>query len=139
MFVDLRGFTAFTDVAEPEEVEAVLREFHAAMGPLVTQYEGTVDRFAGDGILIFFNDPLPIAEPGPARGAMALEMQACFVPLRARMVEARITTSISESASPRALRRWAPSASRGAGIIRRSAAWSTWRRACATRPRARRY
>ena len=69
VFLDLRGFTAFTDAAEPEEVEAVLREFHDAMGTLVTQYEGTVDRFAGDGILIFFNDPLPIPDLRPSRGA----------------------------------------------------------------------
>ena len=86
-FLDLRGFTAFTDSAEPEEVEAVLREFHNAMGTLVTQYEGTVDRFAGDGILVFFNDPLPIPDPGVRGARMALEMQARFSPLRARWLK----------------------------------------------------
>ena len=64
VFVDLRGFTAFTDAAEPEEVEAVLRDYHAAMGAVAIEYDATLDRFAGDGILIFFNDPLPIPEPG---------------------------------------------------------------------------
>ena len=64
VFVDLRGFTAFTDSAEPEEVEAVLRDYHAAMGALVAEHEGTLDRFAGDGILIFFNDPLPVPRAG---------------------------------------------------------------------------
>jgi len=87
VFVDLRGFTAFTDSAEPEEVEAVLRKFHGAMGTLVTQYEGTVDRFAGDGILIFFNDPLAMDAPGLHAAQMALGMQACFAPLRAEWLK----------------------------------------------------
>ena len=85
VFLDLRGFTAFTDVAEPEEVEGVLREFHDAMGTLVTQYEGTLDRFAGDWI--FFNDPLPISDPGLRAARMTLEMQAAFAPLRARWLK----------------------------------------------------
>ena len=87
VFVDLRGFTAFTDAAEPEEVEAVLRDFHAAMGALITESEGTIDRFAGDGILIFFNDPLPVAEPGKRAARMALAMQKSFAPLRARWLK----------------------------------------------------
>ena len=84
VFADLRGFTAFTDSAEPEEVESMLREYHAMMGPLVVEYEGTLDRFAGDGILIFFNDPLPVPDaPGRAAG-MALAMQQRFCDLRKR-------------------------------------------------------
>ncbi|MET0344724.1 MAG: response regulator [Casimicrobiaceae bacterium] len=82
VFVDLRGFTAFTDSAEPEEVQAALGEFHGAMGPIIAEHEGTLDRFAGDGILIFFNDPLPVDDPGPRAARMALAMQARFVPLR---------------------------------------------------------
>jgi adenylate cyclase len=82
VFVDLRGFTAFTDSAEPEEVESVLREYHTAMGALVTECDGTVDRFAGDGILIFFNDPRPITEPAKRAAKMALAMHARFAPLR---------------------------------------------------------
>jgi len=87
VFLDLRGFTAFTDAAEPEEVEAVLREYHAVMGALVTQYEGTLDRFAGDGILLFFNDPLPIADGAKRAAKMAVEMQERFAPLRARWLK----------------------------------------------------
>lgn len=87
VFVDLRGFTAFTDSAEPEEVETVLRAYQAAMGPIVTEFGGTLDRFAGDGILIFFNDPLPIAEPGQRAATMALAMQKRFVPLRERWLK----------------------------------------------------
>jgi len=84
VFSDLRGFTAFTDVAEPEDVQAVLHEYQSAMGAIVASHEGTLDRFAGDGILIFFNDPLPIAEPGKRAATMALQMQSAFVPLRER-------------------------------------------------------
>jgi adenylate cyclase len=84
VFVDLRGFTAFTDAAEPEEVEAVLRDYQAAMGGVAIEYDGTLDRFAGDGILIFFNDPLPINEPGRRAATMALTMQSRFAPLRER-------------------------------------------------------
>jgi class 3 adenylate cyclase len=84
VFVDLRGFTAFTDSVEPEEVETTLREYHDAMGKLIAEHEGTLDRFAGDGILIFFNDPLPIAQPGCRAVAMAVAMQECFAPLQER-------------------------------------------------------
>ena len=84
VFVDLRGFTAFTDSAEPEEVESVLKAYHAAMGALIAEHGGTVDRFAGDGILIFFNDPLPVPDAARRSTAMALAMQACFRPLKAQ-------------------------------------------------------
>jgi class 3 adenylate cyclase len=84
VFLDLRGFTAFTDSAEPEEVEAVLRDYHGTMGPLITKWNGTLDRFAGDGILIFFNDPLPVPEAATSAATMALEMQRHFAPLRER-------------------------------------------------------
>ena len=84
VFVDLRGFTAFTDAAEPEEVQSVLREYHATMGALINEYEGTLDRFAGDGILIFFNDPLPVPDAARRAAAMALRMQQRFRALRSR-------------------------------------------------------
>jgi class 3 adenylate cyclase len=84
VFADLRGFTPFTDRAEPEEVQAVLRDYHTAMGAVVNAHDGTIDRFAGDGILIFFNDPFPAPEPGRRAAAMALAMQADFAPLKAQ-------------------------------------------------------
>jgi class 3 adenylate cyclase len=74
-FFDLRGFTAFTETADPEEVMGVLGEFHAAMGRLITQHEGTLERFTGDGIMVFFNDPQPVADPAPRAARMALAMQ----------------------------------------------------------------
>ena len=87
VFVDLRGFTAFTDSAEPEEVQAVLREYHEAMGPLIAGHEGTLDRFAGDGILVFFNDPLPTPDPAKRAARMALAMRERFAPLREKWLE----------------------------------------------------
>jgi len=84
VFVDLRGFTAFTDSAEPEEVESVLKAYHAAMGALVAEQGGTVDRFAGDGILIFFNDPLPVPDSARRATTMALAMQERFRSLKAQ-------------------------------------------------------
>ena len=83
-FLDLRGFTGFTDRAEPEEVMSVLTDFHAAVGPLIDAHRGTVPHFAGDGVLVFFNDPLPSDDPCGDAARMALEMQAEFVPLAAR-------------------------------------------------------
>src|SRR5215469_2599254 len=63
VFCDLRGYTSFAEIGEPEEVWGVLREFHAAVGPLVTHFEGTLDHFSGDGLMVYFNDPLPCADP----------------------------------------------------------------------------
>src|SRR4029077_7856826 len=63
VFCDLRGYTAFAETAEPEEVLDFLREYHGALGPLVSQFEGTLDQFSGDGIMVFFNDPVPCPDP----------------------------------------------------------------------------
>ena len=82
VFLDLRGFTAFTDRCEPEEVMNVLGEYHRAMGQLIVAHEGTLERFAGDGLMIFFNDPVKLENPPQNAVQMALEMQAKFVPLR---------------------------------------------------------
>ena len=62
VFCDLRRFTAFSEGAEPEEVLSVLRDYHAAMGPLIVEHGGTLERFAGDGMMIYFNDPLPMED-----------------------------------------------------------------------------
>lgn len=78
VFLDLRGFTAFSDSADPEEVMGVLSEYHAAMGELIVKYAGTLERFAGDGIMIFFNDPVPIPNPAAQAVSMAIEMQKRF-------------------------------------------------------------
>src|SRR3972149_2893382 len=75
VFTDLRGFTAFSETAEPEEVISILREYHAALGRIVLAHEGTVEHFAGDGVMILFNDPLPLDEPELAAIRMAPEMR----------------------------------------------------------------
>ena len=78
VFIDLRGYTAFTETAEPEEVMTVLREYHADMGQLIMKYNGTVERFAGDAIMIFFNDPIPLPNPAEAAVRLAMDMHAAF-------------------------------------------------------------
>jgi adenylate cyclase len=81
-FLDMRGFTAFTDSSEPEEVMDVLAEYHQAMGQLIVVHEGTLERFAGDGMMIFFNDPIRLHNPTLNAVRMALAMQEKFMPLR---------------------------------------------------------
>jgi len=81
VFFDLRGFTAFTERAEAEEVMALLGEYHDAVGRLVMAHGGTLERFAGDGIMVFFNDPVPIERPAEAALCMALAAQAAFAPI----------------------------------------------------------
>jgi class 3 adenylate cyclase/HAMP domain-containing protein len=75
VFCDLRGFTAFTESTEPEEAMAVLREYHAALGELIFRYEGTLDRFAGDGVMILFNAPIEFADHTRRAVKMAVEMR----------------------------------------------------------------
>jgi adenylate cyclase len=75
VFCDLRGFTAFAESSEPEEVMGVLRDYHAALGASVMRHEGTVERYAGDGILILFNDPIECADHTERAVRMAIEMR----------------------------------------------------------------
>jgi len=75
IFLDLRGFTAFAETSEPEEVMGVLREYHAEMGKLILQHEGTLERFTGDGMMIFFNDPTPVPNPAERALRMAVAMR----------------------------------------------------------------
>jgi class 3 adenylate cyclase/CheY-like chemotaxis protein len=75
VFCDLRGFTAFTETVEPEDLMLVLGEYHAALGDLVHRYEGTLDRFTGDGLMAFFNDPLPCPDAPERAVKMAVAMR----------------------------------------------------------------
>jgi len=75
VFLDLRGFTPFAETAEPEEVMSVLREYHAEMGKLILEHEGTLERFTGDGMMIFFNDPVPVPDPAERAIRMAVAMR----------------------------------------------------------------
>ena len=76
VFLDLRGFTAFAESNEPEEVMAVLREYHAEMGKIILGHEGTLERFTGDGMMIFFNDPVIVENPSERAVRMAAAMRA---------------------------------------------------------------
>jgi adenylate cyclase len=82
VFCDLRGFTSFAETGEPEEVRDLLREYHEALGPIVTRSEGTLDHFAGDGIMVFFNDPLPCPDPAERAVKMAVEMREAVARLQ---------------------------------------------------------
>ena len=75
VFTDLRGFTAFGETAEPEEVMDVLREYHTTLGNIVVKHDGTIEHFAGDGLMILFNDPIRLDQPELAAVRMALEMR----------------------------------------------------------------
>jgi adenylate cyclase len=82
VFLDLRGFTAFAETNDPEDVMRVLGEYHAAMGELVMQQGATLERFAGDGMMIFLNAPMPVDHPARDAVAMAVAMQRRFEDVR---------------------------------------------------------
>jgi class 3 adenylate cyclase len=75
VFGDLRGFTAFAEIAEPEEVMAVMREYHTTLGSLIHEFEGTLERFLGDGIMVIFGDPIPCPDPCERAVHMAVAMR----------------------------------------------------------------
>jgi len=81
VFCDLRGFTAFSEAVEPQDVMAVLREYHEALGTLINRFEATVEHFAGDGLMVLFNDPVPCHDPAARAVRMAVEMRACVAEL----------------------------------------------------------
>ena len=75
LFCDLRGFTGFSESSDPEDVMALLRDYHAAIGQIVIKYSGTLERYAGDGVMVVFNDPVPVENPALQAVLMALEMR----------------------------------------------------------------
>jgi class 3 adenylate cyclase len=75
LFCDLRGFTGFSESADPEDVMALLREYHTAIGEIIIKYSGTLERYAGDGVMVVFNDPVPVDNPALQAVLMALEMR----------------------------------------------------------------
>jgi class 3 adenylate cyclase len=81
VFLDLRGFTAFTDRADPDEVMELLRAYHATLGRTVDEYGGTLEHFAGDGVMIFFNDPIEVDQPAERAIRMALALQEAYRPI----------------------------------------------------------
>ena len=78
LFCDLRGFTGFSESSDPEDVIALLREYHAAIGGIINKYGGTLERYAGDGVMVVFNDPLPVDNPALQAVRMAIDMRAAI-------------------------------------------------------------
>ena len=78
LFCDLRGFTGFSESSDPEDVMALLRDYHAAIGEIIVKYSGTLERFAGDGVMVIFNDPVPVENPALQAVLMALDMRTAI-------------------------------------------------------------
>jgi adenylate cyclase len=78
LFCDLRGFTGFSESSDPEDVMALLREYHAAIGGIINKYGGTLERYAGDGVMVVFNDPIPVDNPALQAVRMAINMRAAI-------------------------------------------------------------
>jgi GAF domain-containing protein len=78
LFCDLRGFTGFSESSDPEDVMALLRDYHAAIGQIIVKYSGTLERFAGDGVMVIFNDPVPVENPALQAVLMALDMRTAI-------------------------------------------------------------
>jgi adenylate cyclase len=78
LFCDLRGFTDFSESSDPEDVLALLRDYHAAIGQIIIKYSGTLERFAGDGVMVIFNDPVPVENPTLQAVLMALDMRTAI-------------------------------------------------------------
>jgi class 3 adenylate cyclase len=78
LFCDLRGFTGFSESSDPEDVIALLREYHAAIGEIINKYGGTLERYAGDGVMVVFNDPIPVDNPALQAVRMAIDMRAAI-------------------------------------------------------------
>ncbi|HWA36587.1 MAG TPA: response regulator [Burkholderiales bacterium] len=81
VFLDLRGFTAFTDRSDPEALVELLRAYHATLGRMVEEHGGTLEHFAGDGVMIFFNDPFPVERPAEQAVRMSVALQQAFAPI----------------------------------------------------------
>jgi GAF domain-containing protein len=84
LFCDLRGFTGFSESSDPEDVMALLAEYHAAIGEIIFKYSGTLERYAGDGVMVIFNDPVPVENPALQAVFMALEMRTAIEALMAK-------------------------------------------------------
>src|SRR5262249_57553440 len=78
LFWELRGFTGFSESSDPEDVMALLREYHAAIGGIINTYGGTLERYAGDGVMVVFNAPIPVDNPALQAVLMAIEMRAAI-------------------------------------------------------------
>ena len=85
LFCDLRGFTGFTESADAEDVMALLRDYHDVIGEIIIKYNGTLERYAGDGVMVVFNDPVPVENPALQAVLMALELRDALGALTANL------------------------------------------------------
>ena len=134
VFCDLRGFTAFAETSEPEEVMGILRQYHEALGELIYRHEGTVEHFAGDGVVVLFNDPLPCPDPS-ARGAHGNRDARTRGRARRSLAQARPRSRLRRRHRP-GLRHAGHDRLRGPVRLRGDRPGTHPRRACATRPQA---
>ena len=129
LFCDLRGFTGFTESADAEDVMALLHDYHAAIGEIIIKYNGTLERYAGDGVMVVFNDPVPVENPALQAVLMALEVRDAIGALTETW--RRLGHDIGSSALRTALPRSAPSALRDASTMPLSAPFPTSPLGCA--------
>jgi adenylate cyclase len=122
---DLRGFTGFTESADAEDVMALLRDYHAAIGEIIIKYNGTLERNAGDGVMVIFNDPVPVENPALQAVLMALEVRDAIGALTEAWRRWRMTLA-SGSGLRTALPHSAPSAWRDASTMPQSGRCPTW-------------
>ena len=132
LFCDLRGFTGFTESADAEDVMALLRDYHAAIGEIIIKYNGTLERYAGDGVMVVFNDPVPVENPALQAVLMALEVREAIGGLTETWRRWG-TTSVLASALRTASPRLGLSASRAGSTMPPSAQCPTLPLACAMR------
>jgi adenylate cyclase len=112
LFCDLRGFTGFTESADAEDVMALLRDYHAAIGEIIIKYNGTLERYAGDGVMVVFNDPVPVENPALQAVLMALEVRDAIGALTETWRRWGHDIGFGIGIAHTASLRWAPSASR---------------------------
>ena len=132
VFCDLRGFTAFAETAEPEEVMEVLHSYHTALGEIIYRFAGTLERFFGDGLMVLFNVPIPCENSAAQAVRMAIAMRDRVAELAEDGASKAMSWALA-SALPRALRPSAGSDSRADSIMRRSGPWLMSPPACAPR------
>src|SRR5262249_19204020 len=134
VFCDLRGYTALTETAAPDEVPRCPRGYHGALGPLGAQFEGTLDQFWGDGIMVFFNDPVPCPDPAERAVKMAMAMREAAGKLVTDWRRTALSLVLAP-ASRRAMRPWVRSAFPNAPAIPRSVRCATSPPGFVPRPR----
>ena len=133
VFCDVRGFTAFAETAEPEEVTSFLREYHTRLGALIHKYEGTLERFIGDGLMVLFNDPLRCTDPSIRAVRMAVEMRTQIKELTAKWRKQGHELGFGMGISYGYATLGRIGFEGVASTIQPSVPWSIWRRACVKR------